>query len=228
MSEFPPRTSVRMAVLSSSPAPPPPPWAPVSTPEPLPFLCRRSDRRPSAHRQGRRIEQGKIIAAIVVVAASLLAGSTCHAQRRRRQHKSSDTTEETVETTESTEAADTTTAATKPPPPRRHARQQLPHHDCGAHHHDGVFIVPAGAIDLGHQVLRAGSRRLAADQRSGRGGRDLRRHDLGVVQSLAREFGRGHHQADPGVHDTFDTDFGAVGFGPPRFVSQLNGTLPIN
>lgn len=229
MSEFPPpNIGPDGGGTPPPPAPPPPPWAPVSTPGAAPGrLPGGPIAGPPPTSKTGGSNTGKIIAAIAVVAA-LAAGGIYVATRNDDDDntKSSDTTEETVETTE---VADTATAATEAPTTEAPATTAVASTTTAAPTTTtSVFTVPAGAIDLGHQVyvpVPAGWQQIS---------------DPGEVvvisdgttsasfQSLARDSGEDITALTQEYTDTFDTDFGAVGFGPTRFVSQLDGTLPIN
>ncbi|MCU1389575.1 MAG: hypothetical protein JWL72_2913 [Ilumatobacteraceae bacterium] len=91
------------------------------------------------------------------------------------------------------------------------------------------FAVPDGAIDLGHQVYLPVPQGWSQTNQPG---------DVVVIsdgagssasfQALARDAGEDIAALTQEYTDTFDKDFGAVGFGPMRFVRQIAGPLPIN
>lgn len=92
-----------------------------------------------------------------------------------------------------------------------------------------AFSVPDGSIDLGHEVFLPTPTGWSQTNAPG---------DVVVIsdgagssasfQALARDAGEDITALTQEYTDTFDTDFGAVGFGPMRFVRQLDGPMPIN
>jgi hypothetical protein len=219
-----------------TPPPPPPPvdFRPVGAPEPW-------STPPDTPREAKKSNTGKIVAVIVVVLA-LAAGGVFVLTRGDDKNDASsttvtdatasddtdDVTDLTLEpgstvttspaTTTSVEAETTTSLA--PTTTAEASTTTTP---------TSVFTVPDGAIDLGHQVYLPIPAGWAQTNDPG---------DVVVIsdgagssasfQALARDAGEDITQLTQEYTDTFDADFGAVGFGPMRFVTQIDGPHPID
>ena len=92
-----------------------------------------------------------------------------------------------------------------------------------------VFTVPGGALDLGHQVYLPVP---AGWAKTSDAGQVIVISDgagsSASFQALARDPGEDIVALTQEYTNTFDSDFGAVGFGPMRFVRQIDATLPID
>lgn len=181
--------------------------------------------------------RGKVIAAFVVVA--VLAGGGAFIATRGGD----DNGKKTVSTLDSTDAtndttSDQSTVATTPATDAPKASTTTTEASTTTTEAETtttvaattttVFSIPAGAIDLGHSVFvpipSGWSQTNAA-------GAVVKLSDGTTsisFQALARTPGEDIAALMQEYTNTFDAEFGAVGFGPTRFLKQLPGAMPIN
>ncbi len=232
MSEFPPPN---IGPDGGMTPPPPPPWSSTSPVPPTPgpsyggpsYGGPTSGPPPTGTSGG--ANRGKIIAGLVVVAA-LAGGGVWFATRSEdtKDSSSGDTTAATLGTTEPTSAVTTTAPIEAPTTTLAVTTTEAPPTSDAATTTTAPFAVPAGAIDLSHQVyvtVPAGWQQISNP------GEVVVLSDgttSASFQSLARDQGEDITALMQEYTNTFDTDFGAVGFGPTRFVTQTNAVLPVN
>lgn len=229
MSEFPPPN----IGPASGEAPLPPPWGAAPPPPPTPPTVTGPVGAPPPPDGSRPASnRGKIIAGLIVVAALAGGGIWFATRSNDKAASSADTTAPPAETnaTTATKVAPATTTTHAPTTTTEAPTTAAPTTTEAATTTTTTapFAVPDGAIDLGHQVYvpvpagwkqtsNPGAVVVISDGKTS-----------ASFQSLARDKGEDIAALMQEYTNTFDADFGAVGFGPTRFVTQLPGTLPIN
>ena len=247
MSEFPPPNvgpvgpgggeTPAQPSWSPVPPPPPPPQPPgaVLVPGPPPGGYGYQPNAPSSGSK----RGGKIVVGLVIVAA--LAAGGVYLATRDSDSTSSETSTAPTEETEATEAPETTVAATEPatveteaPVTTEVATTEAPTTTeastttAAPTTTTTTFVVPDGAIDLGHDVylpVPSGwtqtndpdAPTLITDGTTKFGVQVLARDPGEDIEALVQEY-----------TDTFDTAYGATSFGPTRFVGPAQAPTETN
>lgn len=172
--------------------------------------------------------RGKVIGGLVVVAALVGGGIWFATRSDDKAASSADTTEAPPLTTATTVAPATTTTEAPTTTEAVTTTTEAPTTTEAVTTTTAPFAVPPGAIDLGHEVyvpIPAGWQQISNP------GEVVVLSDgttSASFQSLARDQGEDIAALMQEYTNTFDTDFGAVGFGPTRFATQIAGALPVN
>ena len=246
MSEFPPPnigpdaggTPPQQPLLpGTTPQPPsgfqpgafhPPQLGPVGGQVGLPVSGLDAGPQPSGRAPGSK--RPLIIVSVVAVLVLAAVGTFLATRSDDSDSSSSDTATEQTNDTASTDVSDTATDDTIAPDTTVEdtSTTEEATTTTEAPTTTSVFSVPDGAIDLGHQVFLPIPAGWSQTNDPG---------DVVVIadgagssasfQALARDAGEDITALTQEYTDTFDADFGAVGFGPMRFVRQIDGPLPV-
>jgi hypothetical protein len=131
--------------------------------------------------------------------------------------------ESTVADTEATTATTEEPATTEAP-----ATTETPTSEAGPTTTTTPFVPPDGAIDLGHDVYLPIPDGWTQTNEPGQPAVISDGTTSVAAQALSRVIGEDITALVQEYTNTFDTVYGATGFGPTRFVRAIDGNLPIN